>query len=215
MFSQWFSAKDRERYLTSPHKRRIDHIGSSLLELRYASEVMRQHLHEWLRFSAHLGRDGSAPLPTIADSAIRHYLAERVEGLSASRSRVLRASVRIFLEADESGRFRRRIGSPPFTPTWFNPILTPYLRFVRVHRGLALKTTKKYVQKLSAFADYLEGAGIRDLREITPLQVREFYENAENGRPRRSYGSSLRVFFRWAATQGSLSSSLADAIPRP
>ena len=46
MFSQWFSAKDRERYLTSPHKRRIDHIGSSLLELRYASEVMRQHLHE-------------------------------------------------------------------------------------------------------------------------------------------------------------------------
>ena len=33
--------------------------------------------------------------------------------------------------------------------------------------------------------------------------------------PRRSYGSSLRVFFRWAAAQGWLASSLGDAIPRP
>src|ERR1700683_5213827 len=91
MFSQWFSGEDRERYLASPHKRRIDHIGSSLLELRYASEAVRQHLHEWLRFSAHFERDGSAPLPTLADGSIRHYLAKRVKGLSASRSRVLRA----------------------------------------------------------------------------------------------------------------------------
>jgi site-specific recombinase XerD len=215
MFSQWFSGEDRERYLVSPHKRRIDHIGSSLLELRYASEVVRQHLHEWLRFSAHLERDGSAPLPTVADSSIRHYLAKRVKGLSASRSRVLRASVRIFLQADERGRFRRRIGSPPSTPAWFNPILTPYLQFVRAHRGLSQKTTRKYVQKLSAFAHYLDGAGIRELSKITPRHVREFYENAENGRPRRSYGSTLRVFFRWAVTQDSLSGSLADAIPRP
>jgi integrase len=215
MFSKWFSGEDRERYLASPHKHRIDHIGRSLLELRYASEVMRQHLHEWLRFSAHLERDRSAPLPTVADSSIRHYLAKRVEGLSASRSRVLRASVGIFLQADERGRFRRRIGSPPSTPTWFNPILTPYLQFVRAHRGLSQKTTRKYVQKLSAFAHYLGGDGIHDLSEITPLHVREFYENAENGRPRRSYGSTLRAFFRWAAAQGGLSSSLADAIPRP
>ena len=133
MISQWFSGKDCERYLASPHKRRIDHIGSSLLELRYASEAVRQHLHEWLRFSAHFERDGSAPLPTVADSSIPRYLANRVEGLSASRSRVLRASVRIFLQADERGRFRRRIGSPPSTPTWFNPILTPYLAVSLLH----------------------------------------------------------------------------------
>src|SRR5260370_16787382 len=215
MFSKWFSGEDRERYLASPHKHRIDHIGRSLLELRYASQVMRQHLHEWLRFSAHLERDRSAPLPTVANSSIRHYLAKRVEGLSASRSRVLRASVRIFLQADERGRFRRRIGSPPSTPTWFNPILTPYLQFVRAHRGLSQKTTRKYVQKLSAFADYLCSDGIHDLSEITPVQVRELCEKAGNGRLRGWYGSTLRGFFRWAAAQGSLSSSLADAIPRP
>jgi site-specific recombinase XerD len=68
---------------------------------------------------------------------------------------------------------------------------------------------------LSAFAQYLEGAGITELDRITPGHVREFYENAQNDAPRRSYGSTLRVFFRWAAAQGWLSSSLGDAIPRP
>ncbi len=215
MFSNWFSGDDRERYRTSPHKERIDHVGSSLLDLRYASEVIRQHLHEWLRFSLHLDKNGSSLLPATGTDTVRHYVAQRVAGRSASRSRVLRASVRIFLEADERGRFRRRVGSPPSTPAWFDPILTPYLQFVRAHRGLAQKTARKYIQKLSAFAQYLESAGIRQLGGIAPRHVREFYENAGQGVPRRSYGCTLRVFFRWAAAQGWLSTSLGEAIPRP
>ena len=51
MFSNGFLVTTASSYRTSPHKQRIDHVGSSLLELRYASEVIRQHLHEWLRFS--------------------------------------------------------------------------------------------------------------------------------------------------------------------
>lgn len=133
----------------------------------------------------------------------------------ASRSRVLRASVRIFLEADERGQFRRRVGYPPVTPDWFTPILKPYLLFVQKHRGLAAKTIRKYTQKLSAFAQYLEGVGITELARITPGHIREFYENANNNAPRRSYGSTLRVFFRWAASQGWLSNSLRDSVPRP
>jgi site-specific recombinase XerD len=215
MFSDWFSGVDCERYRTSAYKQRIDHVGSSLLKLRYASEVLRQHLHEWLRFAIHLEKSGSGTLPPAVSGAVRKYLARRTKGLSASRSRVLRASVRIFLDADEKGQFRRRIGSPPSTPGWFNPILTPYLEFVRMHRGLAQKTIRKYIQKLSAFAQYLEGAGVKQLGGITPRHVREFYENAKRGVPRRSYGSALRVFFRWAAAQGWLSNSLGDAIPRP
>ena len=215
MFSQWFSGDDCERYRTSPHKHRIDQVGSSLVQLRYASEAIRQHLHEWLRFSLHLKKDGSAPMPALGDDAVQQYLVQRTQGLSASRSRGLRASIRILLEADEHGRFRLRIGSPPSTPAWFAPILTPYLQFVRTHRGLAAKTERKYIQKLSIFAEYLEGAGIRELGGSTPWHVREFYENAAGGVPRRSYGSTLRVFLRWAAAQGWLSSSLADAVPRP
>jgi integrase/recombinase XerD len=215
MFSNWFSGDDRERYRTSPHKHRIDLVGRGLLDLRYANEVIRQHLHEWLSFSFHLEKDGTSSLPDAGAGAVRQYMAKRAEGLSASRSRVLRASIRIFLDADDRGQFRRRVGSPPSTPVWFGGTLTSYLQFVRAHRGLAEKTTRKYTQKLSIFAHYLEGAGIRELGGITPRHIREFYENAERGAPRRSYGSTLRVFFRWAAAQSWVSGSLGDAIPRP
>jgi site-specific recombinase XerD len=215
MFSNWFSGDDLEHYRTSPHKQRIDAIASSLLRLQYASEVIRQHLHEWLRFCITLGTKQGTPLPASNAEMVRQYVAERVAGCSASRSRVLRASVRIFLEADEQGCFRRRVCCPPLTPPWFSPILTLYLDFVRNHRGLAQKTARKYIQKLSAFAQYLEGVGVIHLCSITPGHVREFYENAGHGGPRRSYGSTLRVFFRWATVQGWVADSLGDAVPRP
>jgi integrase len=80
---------------------------------------------------------------------------------------------------------------------------------------MAQKTARKYIQKLSAFAQYLEGAGVTQLGCITPAHVREFYENAGHGGPCRSYGSTLRVFFRWAVIQGWLPDSLGDAVPRP
>ena len=94
-----------------------------MLELRYANEVVRQHLHEWLRFSHYLEERG-LPLPVASDDTVRQYVAQRTSGKNASRSRGLRASVRIFLEADEQGRFRRRIGFAPLTPAWFGLILT-------------------------------------------------------------------------------------------
>jgi len=56
MFSNWFIGDDSKSYQTCTHKQRIDHIGHRLVELRYAKEVLRQHLHEWLRFSVYLGR---------------------------------------------------------------------------------------------------------------------------------------------------------------
>jgi integrase/recombinase XerD len=214
MFSNWFSGNDREKYRTSPHKQRIDCLGSSLVQLRYGGEVIRQHLHEWLRFSLRFTKEG-ASLPGPRSESVRQYLDERIAGLSASRSRVLRASVRILLEADERGSFRRRVGAQPSIPMWFGPILTPYLQFVREHRGVAQKTVRKYVQKLSTFAHYLEGAGVTELGRITPEQIRAFHENVGHGRPRRSYGSTLRVFFRWTAVQGWLPNSLCDAVPRP
>jgi integrase/recombinase XerD len=214
MFSDWFSGDECVQYRRSPHKQRMDQIGSRLLELRYANEVIRQHLHEWLRFTRHL-EERVLSLPATCADEVRQYVAQRTAGKSPSRSRGLRASVRLLIEADEQGQFRRRVGSPPLTPAWFVLMLTTYLQFVQTHRGLATKTARKYTQKLSAFAQFLEGIGITELGGITPQHVREFYENAQNDVPRRSYGSTLRAFFRWAATQGWLSSSLRDAIPRP
>jgi integrase len=143
MFSQWFSGGDCERYRTSLHKHRIDQVGSSLVRLRYADEVIRQHFHEWLRFAFDLEKNGSAPVSALGDDAVQQYLVQRTKNLSASRSRVVRASIRILLEADEHGRFRRRSGSPPSAPVWFGPILAPYLQFARTHRGLAVKLNSR------------------------------------------------------------------------
>jgi hypothetical protein len=64
-------------------------------------------------------------LPATSTDAVRHYVARRTAKTSASRSRVLRASVRIFLDTNERGQFRRCVGPPPLTPAWFAPILTP------------------------------------------------------------------------------------------
>jgi len=90
MFSNWFSGDECGQYCTSPHKQRMDQVGSSLLELRYANEVIRQHLHEWLRFSRHLEERGLL-LPAPGTDTVRQYVAQRTLGISASRSRVLRA----------------------------------------------------------------------------------------------------------------------------
>ena len=116
MFSKWFSGDDLEHYRTSPHKQRIDAIAGSLLRLQYASEVIRQHLHEWLRFSFTLDAKEATSLPAPNAEVVWQYVAERVAGCSASRSRVLRASVRIFLEADEQGRFSPSRLRPAFYP---------------------------------------------------------------------------------------------------
>ena len=58
MFSNWFSGDECGHYRTSLYKRRMDQVGSRLLELRYAKDVIRQHLHEWLRFSRHIEERG-------------------------------------------------------------------------------------------------------------------------------------------------------------
>jgi hypothetical protein len=73
MFSNWFSGDDLEHYRRSPHKQRIDAIASSLLRLKYASEVIRQHLHECLRFSRTLDAKATAE-QVRAVVGLREYL---------------------------------------------------------------------------------------------------------------------------------------------
>jgi len=216
MFFTWYSGDARDRYQISSHKSRIDRIGSRLLHQRYLDDVIRYHLHEWLRFTDYLDQCGVVRPAGITDEAVRIYVARRTRGTSASHGRFVRASVRIFVESDDAGHCRRRIGTAsPIVPGWFRDTLTRYLDFVQRHRGLASRTVSQYARKLSAFAAYLDQAGATQLDAVKPCHVREFYENASGGPPRRSYGSSLRAFFRWASTQGAVSVALVDAVPRP
>jgi site-specific recombinase XerD len=216
MFLTWFSGDARTQYQHSPHKDRIDRLGTRLQKQRYVEDAIRHHVHEWLRFTTYLDECGVGwPVDCRAD-AVRQYVAQRTIGTGASHFRFVRASIRIFLEADESGQFRRRVGAPTLlVPSWFNDLLTPYLQFVRRHRGLSARVVHYYGRKLAVFAQYLQQGGVGELAAITPRHVREFYENPSADRPRRSYSSTLRAFFRWASAQGLLRSTLSDAIPRP
>jgi len=216
MFSTWYSGEARGRYRRSPHKARIDRIGSRLRQQQYLDDAIRHHLHEWLRFTRYLDQDGVARPRSIADECVRRYVARRTRGTSGSHGRFVRASVRLFIESDDDGYCRRRVGTASWVvPGWFGEILTRYLDFVQRHRGLGRRTVSQYARKLSVFAQYLQQAECTQLETITPRHVRAFYENADGDRPRRSYSSSLRAFFRWAASQDLVSAVLSDAVPRP
>ena len=102
MFSNWFSGDECGQYRTSPHKQRMDQVGSSLLELRYANDVIRQHLHEWLRFSRHLAESGLL-LPATDTDTVRQYVARRTAKTSPSRSRVLRGAGRSATIREDAG----------------------------------------------------------------------------------------------------------------
>lgn len=216
MLSTWYSGEARDRYRLSSQKGRIDRIGGRLLEQRYVDAAIRHHLHEWLRFADHLQERGVGRPASVTDEIVRAYVVGRTRGTSDSHGRFVRASIRLFIESDDRGHCRRRAGTATRNvPSWFAGTLTRYLDFVQRHRGLAGRTVSQYARKLSVFARWLEQTECRQLQATTPRQVRDFYEDAESGRPRRSYGSALRAFFRWAASQGIVSMALADAVPRP
>src|SRR5260370_14890874 len=103
MFSKWFSGNNCAQYRTSPHKQRIDQVGRNLVEQQYANEVIRHHLHEWLRFTFYLNAQGHLILPSPSADSVRQFVSQRTLGKSASHSRFIRASLRIFLEADDQG----------------------------------------------------------------------------------------------------------------
>ena len=110
MFAGYYFADQVGRYRASPHKQRIDHVAEALVGRQYLKEVMAQHLREWLRFTADFDARGCALPTTVHARDVEAYVARRLPRGSASRRRFVRASVRIFLETDADGVFRRRIG---------------------------------------------------------------------------------------------------------
>ena len=151
-------------YRTSPYKDRIDRIGQRLVEQRYHPEVTAQHLREWLRVTRYLQAQ-ELRLPLALDAPeVAQYVTDRVIGLSASRTRFVWAAVRIFLDADEHGYCRRRIGKATQpAPAWSEPAVVDYATFLRFHRGLAPRTVDKRVWQLTRFAADLDQDGVTRL----------------------------------------------------
>lgn len=215
MFNDWFSGELLSWYLQSVHKKRIDHAGTSLLRLKYLPVVVRQHLHEWVRFVRYLA-EHALPLPASCHQAeVQHYLQVRFPTGSSSRRRVIRASIRIFLEMDEHGRFSRRLTPPPQRPNaLFQQAVPAYLHFVQQHRGLATKTVRKRAVQLIRFTDYLARVGFSTWNVVPPSALRTFLVTqltALTPATRLSYASTLRSFHHWAFLYGLLDRDLSAA----
>lgn len=215
MFNGWLSGELRSAYLRSIHKERIDRAGNHLLKLRYVPAVVRQHLHEWVRFVRHFA-DRDLSLPTsFRDAEVQRYFTVRFPVGSASRRRCIRASIRIFLDIGEDGRFPRRILGPArATNELFEQAVPAYLDFLRKHRGLSARTVSKRTFQLIQFTKYLERIGTSTWKEVQPSALRAFLmTQLPRIKPstRLSYASALRTFHRWAYMHGVVERDLSVA----
>lgn len=218
MLSNFFPADRLESYRASPYKGRLDRIGQRLVEQRYHPAVTAQHLREWLRVTHYLQERG-LQLPLALDAPeVTQYVAGRVVGLGASRTRFVWAAVRIFLEADEWGHCRRRIGRVPQpVPSWLRSVLGEYTTFLHAHRGLAPRTVSRRVWQLTRFAACLEQEGVCRLAGIAPRHIHDFLVRLRTQAvaTRLTYVTTLRSFLRWVAMAGLLSRDLSAAVAPP
>lgn len=202
MFNDWFSGELRSWYLQSVHKEHIDQAGTHLLRLKYLPVVVRQHLHEWVRFARYLA-ELALPLPASFHGAeVQGYVAVRFPRGSSSRRRGIRAAIRIFLDIDANGQFPRRVfAAPRATNTLFEQAVPAYLDFLQKHRGLSAKTISKRAFQLILYTEYLKRVGISTWKDAQPSALRTFLVTqltASKPATRSSYASTFRSFHRWA-----------------
>lgn len=218
MLSRFFPADRLVRYRASPFKNRIDLIGQRLVHERYQREVTEQHLREWLRFTQYLKAQQIGLPLDLHGPEVAQYVTPRVVGLSASRTRFVWATLRIFLDADEDGHCRRRIGrTPPPVPAWFAETLQQYTAFLSDHRGLAPRTIGKRAWQLTRFARQVDQAGVTCLAAITPRHLQDFLVQLRDQAvaTRLTYTTTLRTFLRWATAVGHVAHDLSVAVPAP
>jgi integrase len=215
MFSRYFTRDQVSRYHASPHKARIDHVAGSLVARKYLDVVVANHVREWLRLTTYFdARDWLLP-SSVRAPEVQTYVAQRVPHASDSHVRFVRASARLFLETDEHGYVRRRIGTaihrPP--PAWFEPDLSAYMLFLRRARGLADHTVSKRARQLTQLAEFLDQNGVRAMVDIRASQIQQFFPLLDGHKPatRLIYGVSLRGFLRWAYGEGRLPIDLSAA----
>jgi site-specific recombinase XerD len=219
MFRDWLRLPARRQaYLTCQHKERLDELCQGLLAQRYKERVVTRDLVEWLQFTDYLQKQGLDPPTDFSAPAAQRYLDGRRISASPSVQRAISTAVRIFVEADASGHFRRR---RPQTgrahSALYQRVASPYLEFLREHRGMRPSTLRRRAQDLAAFLDFLESRAVPALEALTAGAIHDYLLGLTHLQPgtRRQCGYSLRSFLRWARGQGMLAVDLSAAVLQP
>lgn len=215
MFERKLSRQYFKWYQNSPHRDRIDLIAKSLVSLKYLEEVINEHVREWLQFTKDCNDRGIDVPSCIYAQEIADYLQRRFPKGSLSRRRFIRASIRIFIEADDQGNFSRRIRAAPRSRTaLFHEWVPPYLFFLRQHRGVSEKTLRKNALALGMFTEFLDRRGVLDLGNLKANHIHDFCSNPGSRKPITwlSYMGIVRRFLKYMFTHGRLERDLSSAI---
>jgi len=215
MYRNLLSGELLALYLCSAHKDRLDHVANHLLKKKYLPIVVRQHLHEWVRFARYLEEHRIVLPSSFHDPEVQRYLEVRFPEGSRSRRRCIRAAIRIFVEMDDDGNLARRIRAPRrSTNALYAKVVPGYLEFIRKHRGVTNKTISKRAFQLALYTDYLERVGITTWNDVRATALHDFLSTQLTKRKpltRQSYASTLRTFHRWTFLQGILQRDLSLA----
>jgi integrase len=215
MLERTLSEEYLDYYRRSECRERIDVLATSLAKLRYAGEVIDQHVHEWLRFSRYCDRTDIDIPSSIYAREVEDYVRWRFPMGSDSRRRFIRASLRILIEADEKGSFAKRIHAPSRpTTALFKAWVPSYVGFLKEHRGVSEKTLKKSVFILREFTEFVEGLDIRDLRSLNALHIHDFCMNPNRRKPVTwvSYLSIVRRFLQYVFIHQGMERNLSLAV---
>jgi site-specific recombinase XerD len=220
MFEDYIPLARRDDYRVSPHKDRMDLLVQHLIRQRYGRGAITQHAREWLRFSSYLVAHQLALPPRTGDPDVQAYLMQRLARCgSASRARVIRASLRMLLEADAQGHFRRRVSTRAMhvVSRWMQAAIDGYLTFLQSHRGLAVRTLEKRASQLMQFAQSVDAMGLTSVAAISPVHLQHFMAHCAQPAvaTRRTYAVTLRSFVRWAYGAGLTPVDLRGAVISP
>lgn len=176
-----------------------------------------EHIREWIRFSEYCSGRGIDLPRSFYDPEVKGYLRVRFPEGSQSRYRFIKASLRIFIEADEEGSFRRKIcASPRPTTPLFREWVPSYLSFLRQHRGVSESTLRRNAFVLGELMEFLEGLKIHSLKDLSVKDLQEFLMTAGDRKPMTwaPYMSNVRCFLRYAFLHGGMMRDLSFVVRR-
>ena len=215
MFDGMLSAKYLGWLQKSLYQDRIEFVAGTLIHLKYLEEVIVEHVHEWIRFTKYCGDRGIDVPFTIYAQDVGDYIRWRFPKGNPSRCRFIKASLRIFIEADAMGNFSRRIHAlPPPTSALFQEWVPPYLDFLHQHRGVSEKTLRKNTFALSEFAEFISRINIQNLRDLTAHHIHDFCIHRGNRKAITwvSYMGIVRRFLKYVFLRDGLDQDLSFAV---
>ena len=107
----------------------------------------------------------------------------------------------------------------PVEPVGLESLIATFERHLRYERRASKHTVSAYAGDLKRFADFLEGRGVAEWREVTPALVQGFvaarHRQGSGPRSLQRALSAIRAFFRYGMDYAGFAGDPASGIRAP